>query len=148
MQIYNSHLLNNKQRFWKALVYGLLACVACAFALSYLLKLTTQLANLVFTALYLVPGYLIPKAIHKAGGGIGKKYAFMGAGLTLFSILLTDLFYFTGYDILLQPQLWGTAVRLVVISRLNLENLGILTLFFIVSSVFLAYRESDITSRS
>ena len=134
--------------FWKAFTYGLLASIACALALSYLLHVTTHLANLVFTAFYLIPGYLIPKAIHRAGGGIGKKYAYMGAGLTFLSLLLTDLFFLMGYDILLHPQVWGVAIRLVVTNWFQLENMGILTLFFMASSIYLAYRDSDITTRS
>ncbi len=148
MQIYNSHLLNNKWRFWKAFLYGFIAALLSAIALSYIMNLTAQLANMIFTALYLLPGYLIPKAIHKAGGGIGKKYAYMGAGLTFFAILLSDMFLYASYGIVCEPQIWPMIIRSVITNWFQFQNMGILTLFFIGASIYLAYHESDITSRN
>lgn len=148
MQIYNAHLLNNKRRFWKAVVYGLLAALGCAFVISYLMRLTADQMNMIFTILYFIPGYLIPKAIHKAGGGIGKKYAYLGAILTFLSLLLCDFFLLAGYQVLFQPQIWPVTLRMVFNFRFALNLNSLLSLLCIAFSIAIAYRESDITANA
>jgi len=146
MEIYNSHLLNNKQRFRKALLYALAASIGCAFICSFIHRLTTQMAGIMFPILYVISGYAVAKAIQKAGGGIGKKYAYMGAGFTVLSILLSELFYFAGYNILLHPQYWELGFRLVFAHIFQFQGTNILTLVFIVWGVYAGYKESDITN--
>lgn len=142
MQIYNSHLMNSKQRFWKSFLYGFLAAIACAVVFSLFVSVT----SIRFSVFYLLTGLAIAKAINKAGGGIGKKYSYMGAGLTAFSIIFTELFMYTGYGILSQPQLWFSGIRLVLNIWSSLNGTNILSVFFMIWGIYLAYTNSDIAN--
>lgn len=146
MQIYNSQFLNNKQRMIKSAVYGAICSIACAIVSTYITELTAQLLHITFPILYVVSGYLIAKAIHKAGGGIGKKYSYLGAGLTVFCILLSEMFAFGGYDIIVHPQLWGITFRIMFQSWFAFSGSSILTLFFMAWGIYTGYDESNISN--
>lgn len=148
MQIYNSHFMNNKQRFWKAVLYAFVCAVGCAIVFTYITQLTGQLLHITFPILYVVSGYFIAKAIHQAGGGIGKEYSYLGAGMTVFSILLSEMFAFGGYDILVHPQLWGITLRIMFQAWFSFSGNSILTLFFIAWGVYTGYHESDISNNA
>ena len=135
MQIYNSHFMNNKERFLKSALYSFLCAIGCAVVFNYITQLSGQLLHITFPILYVVSGYLIAKSIHKAGGGIGRQYSYLGCGMTIFSILLAEMFAFGGYDILVHPQAW-----------FSFSGNSILTLFFIAWGVYTGYHESDIAN--
>lgn len=145
MQLYNSHMMNNKQRFRKSFLYGLLTAIACAFLVSYLTLLTTQLAHISFPILYLFSGYAIAQAIQKAGGGISKQYSYLGAGLAIFSILFSEIFYYMGFDILLHPQIWLIAIKAVFQIWFSFSSNSIISIVFMVWGVYIAYTNSDIS---
>lgn len=142
MQIYNAHLMNNKQRFWKSFLYGFLTAIACSIVFSLFVSLT----SIRFSIFYLLTGFAIAKAINKAGGGIGKKYSYMGAGLTAFSIVFTELFMYTGYDILLKPQLWYDGIRFVLNVWSSMNGTNIISVFFMVWGIYIGYTNSDIAN--
>ncbi len=146
MQIYNSHFMNNKQRMIKAALYGLLCAIGCAVVSTYLTQLTAQMLHITFPILYVVSGYLIAQAIHKAGGGIGVKYSYLGAGLTVFSILLSEIFAFGGFDILVHPQLWSITIQIMFRSWFAFSGNSILTLFFMAWGIYTGYSESNISN--
>lgn len=143
MQIYNSHLMNNKQRFWKSFLYGLIVALACAFLVSFLTEVTSQLAHISFPILYLFTGYAIAKAINKAGGGISKQYSYMGAGLAIFSMIFSELFYYMGYDIIIQPQLWISAFKALFQIWFSFSSNSIISIVFMIWGVYIAYTNSD-----
>jgi len=138
--------MNNKQRFRKAFAYGLACAFACAIVCTYITELTAELFHITFPVLYLASGYLIAKAIQKAGGGIGVKYAYLGGGLTLFSIILSEMFAFGGYDIIVHPQLWGTTVQIMIQTWFSFQGSSILTLFFMIWGIYVGYSEADISN--
>lgn len=146
MQIYNSQFMNNKQRFLKSAAYAFLCAIGCAIVFTYITQLSGQLLHITFPILYVVSGYLIAKAIHHAGGGIGRKYSYLGAGFTIFSILLSEMFAFGGYDILVHPQAWTFTFRIMFQSWFSFSGNSILTLFFIVWGIYTGYHESDISN--
>ncbi len=146
MQIYNSHFMNNKERFLKSALYSFLCAIGCAVVFNYITQLSGQLLHITFPILYVVSGYLIAKSIHKAGGGIGRQYSYLGCGMTIFSILLAEMFAFGGYDILVHPQLWGITLRVMFQAWFSFSGNSILTLFFIAWGIYTGYHESDIAN--
>lgn len=142
MKIYNTHMMNNKQRFWKSFMYGLITAVACAFLVAYLNEFTAQLAHLSFPILYLFTGYAIAQSIHKAGGGISKQYSYLGAVLTIFSIIFSEIFYYMGYDILIHPQLWISAIQSIFHIWFSFTSSSILSIVFMIWGVYIAYTNS------
>lgn len=142
IQIYNSHLLNNKQRFIQAVIFGTLTAIACAIAVS----LFAKTLGFIFTILYLATGFLISKVIMNTGRGVQKKFCILGAVLTLFSILLAELFIYAGYDILLYPNLWIQAFINIFKSWARLETSSMLSIVFQLFAIYIGYTNSSIAS--
>lgn len=139
MQIYNAKFMNNKQRFYRAILFGILTAIGCSLIFSAFVSTT----HIRFSIFYLLTGYFIAKVINETSHGIGKKYSYLGAGLTFFSAVLTEIFIYLGYSILFEPQLWGMGIRFVlsVWSQMNASNL--MTIFFMVWGIYIAYTSSN-----
>lgn len=138
----NFHYMNNKQRYLKAFLYGLLTAIISGIVVAYLNQLTAALAHISFPIVYLASGYAIAKAIHQAGGGIDKSYAYLGAGLTVFSILISEMCYYMGYAILLHPLDWIPALKMIFALYLQINQ--IISLLFMIFAVYIGYHESVI----
>lgn len=141
------HFMNHKQRFLKAFLYGFLAALLSGIVVAYLNQLTSALAHITFPIVYLGSAYIIAQAIHKAGGGINKNYAYLGAGLTIFSILISEMCIYMGYDILIHPWDWFAALKLVGYINLQFQAGNIISLLFMILAVYVGYNESDISHR-
>lgn len=142
-----THFMNNKQRFQKAFLYGLLTAIVSGIVVAYLNEMTATLAHISFPILYPISAYAIAQAIHKAGGGISKNYAYLGMGLTIFSILISEMCTYMGYDVLIRPWDWITALRLIGYVNLQFQGTSIISIFFMILAVYVGYHESDITQR-
>lgn len=142
IEIYNSHMLNNKQRFYKSILFGILAALGCAVVFSLFVRMT----NIQFFIFYVLTGYVVSKVITETGRGVGKKFAFLGAGLTFLSIVFTEIFIYLGYDILLQPNYWFSGIRLVLNLWSNLNSHNLMTVFFMAWGVYIGYSNSSIAN--
>ena len=140
-----SHFMNNKERFLKALLYGLLAAVVCGIVVGYLNQLTAALVNASFPILYPISAYIIAKAIHKAGGGINKDYAYMGAALTVFSMIISEMCTYVGFAVLIHPLDWIPALKLVCYLNFQFQGTGLISWLFMILAVYVGYNESDIS---
>lgn len=142
MNIYNLHTRNNSRRFWKSALYGLITGIACAVLFSEFVKLT----HITFMFFYLLSGYAIAYSIQKAGGGLNVTYSYLGAGLTIFSLLLTHLFIMFGYDILTMPQTWLPCLEQMLKSLFSYSGNSIITLGFMAAGTYIAYHYSNISN--
>lgn len=140
MRIYNLKGKNNKERFYYSILYSTLTALSCAI----LISLITDILNIKFSILYLVSAYLISSAIHKAGGGFGIKYSYMGAIVTTLSIVFAELFTHFGIQILIHPQLWLTGIRSLVEIYTISSFRAVLPIFFMVWSIYIGYTNSNI----
>lgn len=140
MQIYNSHLLNNKQRFQKAILFSFLAAIGCAIVFS----LFVQFTRITFSIYYIATGYIIAKVINETGHGVGKKFAILGAGMTIFSFILTEMLIIAGFEIITMPQYWPQMARLVINSWSSFGYHNIMTLLFMFGGALTAYNNSSI----
>jgi len=95
LKVFNTHALSSNQRFTRAIIVGLAAALLCALVYGLFLGFTP--------ILFLGSGWVIGNAIKKYGRGVQPKFAYLAAGLTLFSILLADLIAAAGITILLHP---------------------------------------------
>lgn len=142
IKIYNSKLMNNKQRFNKAILYGLLAAIGCSIVFSLIVKVT----NFSFSIFYLLTGYIISKTISDVGRGVQVKFSYLGAGLTILSIILTELFIYTDYSILFQPSYWLPGIKMVLTIWSNFNTNSIITVFFQVWAVYIGYSNSSLAN--
>lgn len=142
LKIYNTKFLNSTQRFYKSIIFGILVAIGCSIIFSLFVKLT----NIRLSFFYLITGYLIAKTVMDVGKGVHKKFSYLGAALTIFSILLTELFIYTGYAIILRPDLWFSGFRTVLMIWSNFNTNSIITIFFQVWAVYIGYSSSSLAS--
>lgn len=142
LKIYNTKFLNSTQRFYKSILFGVLAAIGCSIIFSLFVKLT----NFRFSIFYLLTGYLIAKIILDVGKGVHKKFSYLGAGLTIFSILLTELFIYTDYSIIIRPDLWISGIRSVLMIWSHFNSNSIITVFLQVWAVYIGYSNSSLAS--
>lgn len=140
MIIYNSHLLNNKQRFRKALIFSLFASIACSVGFALLVKFT----HITFSIYYVITGYIIAKVISDVGHGVGNKYRYLGVVMTILSFILTEIFVIAGLEIILHPDMWIIAIKIVLSSWVNLSFNTLITLLFMAAGIFTAFNQSSI----
>ena len=141
MKIYNLNTRNSNQRFYKSILYGLLTGIVCAVLFSEFVKLT----NITFTFFYLITGYAIAQSIQKAGGGLGVKYSYLGAALTAFSFLLTQLFIYFGYELLTMPQTWLDCLIFVLKDLVSMNGHALITLVLMAFGIYIGFTYSNIT---
>lgn len=145
--MHTPRFMNNKQRFQKAFLYGLITAIVSGMVVAYLNQLTATLIQMSFPILYLLSAYVIATAIHKAGGGISKNYSYLGAGLTVLSLLISEMCTYMGYDIIIRPMDWIPALRLVGYLTFQFDTNSLISIIFIILAVYIGYNESDISHR-
>ncbi|MGL5541563.1 MAG: hypothetical protein ACRDBX_08045 [Erysipelotrichaceae bacterium] len=118
MKIYNTKHLNNNARYQQALIYGILATVA----MSVVYALIVNLLRSTSAVLFLLNGFVISAVIKKYGKGVGPKFGMLGLVLTLVSIVLSQLFFYYGFAILLRPDLLISGTFRVIGSLISLNN--------------------------
>ncbi|MGL5977981.1 MAG: hypothetical protein ACRCZJ_03205 [Erysipelotrichaceae bacterium] len=142
MKIYNSKLLNNNARFNQAVIAGVLATIGMSVVYVFI----ARLLNSVSAVLFLLNGFVIANVIKNQGRGVGHKFGYLGLGLTIASILLSQLFLYYGFTVLLNPMLLLSGSLNVIANLISLNNpLSLLmNILFIGYACQYAYHNSTI----
>lgn len=140
LRIFNTNSLGQKQRFYKAIAYGIPTAIILAITFSFVQKILM----LRLSILYLVIGYAIAYVIRKQGRGVQPKFALLGATLTLLCMLFGDLLTFYGLLVFKDITLLSTGTILILRSWFspNLNNL--LSLAFRAYAVYYSFMNSRI----
>ena len=136
MKIYNSQVLNHQQRFWVALVVGLVSAIGLAFIYAWL----SNILFLELEVLYIGIGWLIGMIIQKVGRGVQVRFQVMAALLTILCFVLGDMMTTMGYSILFNPSSWFIAFRYVVGSLFGLSLSALLRLALRIAGIVIAYQ--------
>ncbi len=136
MKIYNSQVLNHQQRFWVALVVGLISAIGLAFVYAWL----SNILFLELEVLYIGIGWLIGMIIQKVGRGVQVRFQVMAALLTILCFVLGDMMTTMGYSILFNPNSWFIAFRYVAGSLFGLSLSALLRLAFRIAGIVLSYQ--------
>lgn len=139
MKVYNTNLLNNKQRFPIAIIAGIICAIICAF----LYALIETMLSWHIPLLYIAMAYTISSAVKKYGRGVQAKYSAIGVGCFILSVVLGYLFYYTmmfGFSLELLPFYFKLMVRTIA----TVDLYGIIEMLCFAYSVYLAYYNSRI----
>ena len=136
MKIYNSQVLNHQQRFWVALVVGLVSAIGLAFIYAWL----SNILFLELEVLYIGIGWLIGIIIQKVGRGVQVRFQVMAALLTILCFILGDMMTTMGYGILFTPDKWFDALRLALSGLFGLNLSPLLRLAFRIAGILMAYQ--------
>ncbi|MEG0022483.1 MAG: hypothetical protein RSC93_06150 [Erysipelotrichaceae bacterium] len=141
-QVFNTKLLNSKQRFYYGFFFGFLASIGCAV----LYAVFENTLHIRFSILYAAMGYAISMVIQKYGRGVQKKYSIMGACLTAFSIILSMIFIYSPYEfnILFHPAMWSVSIQMIMSIYFNLTTNTILMILFQGVGIYIGYVNSRV----
>ena len=107
LKVFNTTALTQKQRFTRAVLFGLLTSIGLTFAYVIVNKLMFGI-GFVFDIFYVGIGYVIGLVIQKTGHGVQAKFSILAAVFCVMIIIFGDLF--TLYPLLLkEPSLIGNA---------------------------------------
>jgi hypothetical protein len=140
LKVFNSEMLNRRQRFPRALLAGLL----CAVGLGIAYGMVTSLVRIEAEIFYLGIGWTIGMVIQKAGHGVGVKFAVLGAVLTLLAVLIGDSVSAFGLSILVHPSIWGEALKALMQLHLSTNISNLLGLLFRAAGIYFGYNYSSI----
>ncbi len=139
MKVYNTNLLNNKQRFPIAIGVGIVSAIVCAFGFA----LFESMIRWHISLLYVVMAYAISSAIKYFGKGVQPKFSILGVACFLLSLVLGFIFYYSmlgGFSFELLPYYLSMMMR--SITRISIN--GIFEMLCIAYSIYLAFYNSRI----
>ncbi len=140
LKVFNTNSLGQNERFKKALLFGIPTSIILAVSLA----LIQRLLSIRFSLLYLLVGFLIASVLKKYGKGVQIKFSYLGAILTLSSILLGDSLTLTGMLVLQEPTILFQAIILVLRSWISPNINNLLGMLFRIYAIFYAYKNSRI----
>lgn len=136
LKVFNTHALNSKQRFTRALIVG----IPTALGLGIAYGMITRFIPITFSIVYVGIGYLIGLVIQKYGRGVQPKFSYLAAGLAIVSFVLADAVQYLGLGNLIYVfQL----IPFLIQSYLGSIN-GLINLAFMAFGVVTAYRMARI----
>lgn len=134
MEIFNTKILNNRQRWNRALIYAigatLISIVVCALIQKFLIR-----SSLV----YLAAAYFISWIILESGHGVQKKFSILAAICVILTILLSEIFYyilFIGNPV--------AAVYYTFVSMLTIDINNLLSLLIKAYAIYMAYEKARV----
>lgn len=136
MEIFNTKILNNRQRWNRALIYGIIATaisvLVCSLAQRFLIR---------SSIFYFLAAYFISWVILESGHGVQKKFSILAASCMVVTIILSEMFAFFGLSALFNP--FG-ALYYVVIDTLSIDFNSLLSLLIKVYAVYMAYGKARV----
>jgi hypothetical protein len=136
-KVFNSHALSSKQRFLKALLYGVPTAIGLGIAYGIILRIIP----IAFSLVYVGIGYLIGVVIRKYGRGVQPKFSILAAALSVFSFLLSETVRMVGLNFSLNV-LW---LMFFILPQRYLGSInGLINLAFVVYGAYIAYRMARI----
>lgn len=132
MDIFNTKILNQRQRWNRALLYALGASVLCILVCVFAQRLI-QIRSALF---YIASAYFIGWIILESGHGVQKKFSILAAACTILIILFSDIFTLYGMSAFSMPlQALLSVLRLYMTISIN----SLLSLLLKIAAVAIAY---------
>lgn len=139
MKVYNTNLLNNKQRFPIAIAAGIISAFACALAFA----LFEHFIGWHFSLFYVAMAYGISSAIKYFGRGVQLKFSIVGVICFILSVVLGFIIYYSfsgGFSFQYLPFYLSMMMR--TLTTINFS--GIFEMICIAYSIYLAFYNSRI----
>ena len=132
LEIFNTKAITRKQRFTKALVFGILVSLGLIVAYILAIKLFQYILS---DVVYIAFGYLIALTVREMGRGVQKQFSILAAVLTIVVIVSIDL-VISGGDLrnLLDSLTYGGLYSLLSIG-------------YRVLAVYIAYGQARVVGR-
>lgn len=136
MEIFNTKILSNRQRWNRALIYAvgatLLSTLVCTLAQRFFIR---------SSLFYLLASYFISWVILEAGHGVQKKFSILAALCVFITIVLSEMFTTLGIMTFFHPLY---ALYYVVLQTLSIDMNHLLSLLIQVYSIYMAYGKARV----
>lgn len=144
MEIWNARSLDNNQRFIAAIIAGLIAAIVLGLAYGIIYSLF----HIMMSVLYIGIGYGVGQAVRKYGRGVHKRFAWVGAIMTLLAIIIGDFTAIVGFPAIfawiVRPSLWGTVLHSWMVMNLSTNINALLGLMLKGIGIYVGYQQSVI----
>lgn len=134
MEIFNTKILNNRQRWNRALIYAigatLLSTIVCTVFQMFLIR---------SSLIYLGAAYFIGWIILESGHGVQIKFSILAAICVVATILLSEILYF-----FIPFGNLGTAIYLTFVNMLTVDFNNLLSLLIKAYAVYMAYGKARV----
>lgn len=140
LKIFNTQILNNRQRFWRAVVFSILAGIVSIAAYSFI----SGLLNIYSSLLFVGAGYFIGWVVLETGHGVQTKFSILAGVVTIVVIILCDILSVYPLSVLLNPAMLLNGLIFVMQSYLSVSVNALIGLLFRISAVVVAVNSSRI----
>mgnify|MGYP003292451828 CR=1 FL=1 len=134
MEIFNTRILNNRQRWNRALIYAigatLISVIVCTLIQMFLIR---------SSFIYLVAAYFISWVILESGHGVQKKFSILAATCVVFTILFSDILYY--FFLGVNPL---AAIYFIFMSMLSVNINNLLSLLIKAYAIYMAYGKARV----
>ncbi len=137
MEIFNTKVLNNRQRWNRALLYAILGSVVSILVCVFIQRTLHVRSSIV----YLLAGLFLGWLVLESGHGVSKKFSILAAGCTVAVIILSDMFLFFGMSTFSH---FIQALLYVLGSYLTISFNNLLSLVIKVAAIGIAYERSRV----
>lgn len=139
LKVFNTQILNNKQRFLRAILFGILTTLLCIAAYAIIVRFLGLTSSLLFVA----GGFCIGFVIGETGHGVQMKFSILAAICTVCMILLGELFAWFGLSAL-NPSVFFQGLLFVIQDTLAISVNNLLSLLFKASAISIAMQKARI----
>jgi hypothetical protein len=140
LKVFNTNSLGQNERFKKALLFG----IPSSILLAIFLAIIQRLLSIRFSLLYILIGFLIAYILKKYGKGVQIRFSYLGAILTLISILLGDALTLTGTLVFQNPTILIQGLTITLRSWVSPNINNLLAMLFRIYAIYYAYNNSRI----
>lgn len=134
MEIFNTKILNNRQRWNRAVLYAtgatLISILVCTIIQMFLIR---------SSFIYLAAAYFISWVILEAGHGVQKKFSILAAICVIATILLSEIFYYVLLGVGPISAVYATFVGLLSV---DFDNL--LSILIKAYAIYMAYEKARV----
>lgn len=137
MEIFNTKILNNRQRWNRACIFAVLGTIISIIACVFVQRILSIHSSL----FYIIAALFISWLILESGHGVQKKFSILAAICTVCIIFFSDMFLIFGLSAFSNLL---TAFKFTVVNFLRLDFNNLLSLIVNVGAVMLAYERSRV----
>ena len=137
MKIFNTKILNNRQRWNRALVFGIGATLISAIVIGFLQHMISFSSSLFDFAI----AYFICWVILEAGHGVQPKFSILAAICCAVAIIISDMIGYFGLFAFTNPLF---SIYMVLINYLSINVNNLISLAIKALAIYYAYGKARV----
>ena len=137
MEIFNTKILNNRQRWKRAILFGIGATIISGIViglLQYILHMTSSLFDFAIA-------FFISWVVLETGHGVQVKFSILAAICTAIAIILADMIGYMGIYALLNPFF---SLYIVILDYLSMDISNLISLLLKGLAIYYAYGKARV----